>query len=55
MLRQGRDDIKGKAGKNALATVKQLSTSPVAIELPDISASLNAAKNFKLTSDRGSR
>ncbi|MFA7242133.1 MAG: uroporphyrinogen-III C-methyltransferase [Sulfuricellaceae bacterium] len=48
-------DIKSKAGKNALATVKLLSSSPVAIELPDISASLNAAKNFKLTSDRGSR
>lgn len=48
-------DLKGKAGKNALATVKQLSSSSVAIELPDISASLNAAKNFKLTRDGGSR
>lgn len=48
-------DIKGKAGKNILATVKQLSTSPVAIELPDISASLNAAKSFKLSNDRGGR
>lgn len=48
-------DIKGKAGKTALATLKQLSGSTVAIELPDISASLNAARSFKVTRDKGSR
>ena len=48
-------DIKGKAGKSAVAVVKQLSSSPVAIELPDISTSLNAAKSFKLSRDGGSR
>ena len=48
-------DIKAKSAKSALATVKLLSASPVAIELPDISASLGAAKSFQLTRDRGSR
>lgn len=48
-------DLKGKAGKSAMAMVKQLSSSPVAIELPDIATSLGAAKSFKLTRDGGSR
>ena len=48
-------DVKTKAGKAALATLKQLSGSIVAIDLPDISASLNAAHSFKLTRDKGSR
>ena len=48
-------DIKGKPGKSALATVKQLSSSSVAIELPDIATSLNAAKSFKLTRDGSGR
>jgi len=48
-------DIKAKNAKNALAALKTLSSSPVAIELPDISASLGTVKNFKLTRDRGNR
>lgn len=48
-------DLKSKKVKTALANVKLLASSPVAIELPDISASLGAARNFRLTRDRGNR
>ncbi|MBS4098652.1 MAG: uroporphyrinogen-III C-methyltransferase [Sulfuricella sp.] len=48
-------DLKSKAGKTALTSLKQLASSSVAIELPDISASLNAARSFKLTRDKGGR
>ncbi len=48
-------DIKTKAGKTALGTLKQLSASTVAIDLPDISTSLNAARTFKVTRDKAAR
>ncbi len=48
-------DLKAKNVKSALVAMKVLSSSSVAIDLPDISASLNAAKKFRLTRDRGNR
>jgi uroporphyrin-3 C-methyltransferase len=48
-------DGKAKRVKNAQATLKRLAGSQVAVDLPDISGSLDAARTFKLTRDRGSR
>lgn len=48
-------DGKAKRVKNAQATLKQLASSQVAVDLPDISGSLDAARTFKLTRDRGNR
>jgi uroporphyrin-3 C-methyltransferase len=46
-------DDKSVAVKGALATLRQLAGSPVSIEMPDISASLNAVRNYKLARERG--
>ena len=40
-------DIRSKAGSNALASLRSLSSSAVAIELPTLAESLNAVRNFK--------
>jgi uroporphyrin-3 C-methyltransferase len=46
-------DTKSVAVQGAQATLRQLASSPVSIEMPDISASLNAVRNYKLA--RGKR
>ncbi len=46
-------DVKDKAVHNALASLHQLGQSRLSIELPDISASLNAARTFKLGREGG--
>jgi uroporphyrin-3 C-methyltransferase len=43
----------GLAG--AVATLKQLAQVDVAIDVPDIDASLNAVRDYKLTRDKGAR
>jgi uroporphyrin-3 C-methyltransferase len=43
----------GLAG--AMATLKQLAQVDVAIDVPDIDASLNAVRDYKLTRDKGAR
>ena len=40
-------DIRSKAGGNALASLRSLSSSAVAIELPTLAESLNAVRNYK--------
>lgn len=45
-------DTKAKSTQSALATLKQLASGPVSIEMPDISASLNAVRNYKLVRER---
>lgn len=39
-------------GSNAVAALEQLSSSKISIEIPDISASLNAVSNYKLSLER---
>jgi len=46
-------DGKSVAVRGAQATLRQLAGSPVSIEMPDISASLNAVRNYKLARERG--
>jgi uroporphyrin-III C-methyltransferase len=41
-------DVRSKAGGNALASLRSLSSSAVAIELPTLAESLNAVRNYKL-------
>jgi uroporphyrin-III C-methyltransferase len=48
-------DAGNKAVAAAQATIGQLAKSEVSIELPDISASLDAARNFKLVRERALR
>lgn len=45
-------DIKAKPTQTALASLKQLASGPVSIEMPDISGSLNAVRNYKLAHER---
>ncbi len=53
-IRQYYDD-KDKAVKATLATLQQLSASQLRVDIPDISASLNAVRNVKLVTERGNR
>jgi len=46
-------DVRDKAVHNALASLHQLGQSRLSIELPDISASLNATRTFKLGREKG--
>lgn len=48
-------DADNKAVAAAQSTIAQLAKSEVSIELPDISASLDAARNFKLVRERALR
>lgn len=48
-------DGKAKPTANALAALKQLQDSNIGIELPSISASLDAARNLRLARDRSTR
>lgn len=45
-------DVKAKSTQSALTSLKQLASGPVSIEMPDISASLNAVRNYKLVRER---
>ncbi|HWH49202.1 MAG TPA: uroporphyrinogen-III C-methyltransferase, partial [Burkholderiales bacterium] len=45
-------DGRSKAVTTAVSTVKQLGQSEVGIELPDISASLDAARNLRTVRGR---
>ena len=40
-------DVRSKTGGNALASLRSLSSSAVAIELPTLAESLNAVRNYK--------
>lgn len=46
-------DLRENATKNALATIQQLSSSNIVIELPDISDSLGLVNKYKITLDHG--
>jgi uroporphyrin-3 C-methyltransferase len=46
-------DARDKAVAGAVASVQQIQDSPLSIELPDISASLDAVRNYRLTRERG--
>jgi uroporphyrin-3 C-methyltransferase len=45
-------DIRDKTVANAVAVVRQLHDSQIGIELPDIVASLDAVRNYRLTRER---
>lgn len=45
-------DRDAKATKAVLSTLKQLAESPVSIQLPDISDTLDAVRNYKLSRER---
>jgi uroporphyrin-3 C-methyltransferase len=46
-------DARSKATQTAQATLSQLGTAAIQIEMPTIADSLNAARNYKLSRDRG--
>ena len=48
-------DNNSEATKAALASLRQLQESRVSIELPDISASLDAARNFKFAREKAAK
>ena len=48
-------DNSSEATKAALASLRQLQESRVSIELPDISASLDAARNFKFSREKAAK
>lgn len=48
-------DPQDKGVKSAAALLRQLADSPVRVDVPDISASLNAVRNFKLAPERSAR
>ncbi len=48
-------DSKSKPAVNMLEALRQLHDSEIGIELPDISASLDAVRNYRLARERGSR
>lgn len=58
-LRAARDwlaryyDARDKTVANAAAAVRQLHDSQISIELPDVAASLDAVRNYRLTRERG--
>ncbi len=45
-------DVRKEAVVNALATVRQLHDSAISVELPDVTASLDAVRNFRSTVER---
>lgn len=45
-------DVKAKPTQTALGVLKQLAGGSLSIEMPDISASLNAVRNYKLVRER---
>jgi uroporphyrin-3 C-methyltransferase len=46
-------DARDKTVANAVAVLSQLHDSPIGIELPDVAASLDAVRNYRLTRERG--
>jgi uroporphyrin-3 C-methyltransferase len=48
-------DIKTKEGSSALLAIQKLATSNINIELPDISGSLEAVRNFRISHEKGLR
>jgi uroporphyrin-III C-methyltransferase len=48
-------DVKAQAAQNALSTLHQLADTPIDVKVPDISASLEAVRNFRLTRQNGPR
>ena len=46
-------DARDKAVANAAVTVRQLHDSQISIEVPDVAASLDAVRNYRLTRERG--
>ncbi|MEO6421792.1 MAG: uroporphyrinogen-III C-methyltransferase [Candidatus Nitrotoga sp.] len=48
-------DVKSTSGAQAVATLQKLRESNINIELPDISASLEAARNYRSSLGKGSR
>jgi uroporphyrin-3 C-methyltransferase len=48
-------DEQDKGVKSAATLLQQLADSPVRVDVPDISASLNAVRNFKLAPERSAR
>jgi uroporphyrin-3 C-methyltransferase len=58
-LRAARDwltryyDARDKSVASALATLRQSSDSQIRIDLPDVSASLDAVRNYRQTRERG--
>lgn len=46
-------DTRDKTVANAVAAVSQLHDSQIGIELPDVAASLDAVRNYRLTRERG--
>ena len=57
-LRAARDwltryyDVRDKSVANALASIRQLNDSQIRIDLPDLTASLDAVRNYRLTRER---
>jgi uroporphyrin-3 C-methyltransferase len=45
-------DTRDKTVANAVAAVRQLHDSQIGIELPDVAASLDAVRNYRLTRER---
>ena len=45
-------DTRDKTIANTLAAVRQLHDSPISIEVPDVTASLDAVRNYRLTRER---
>jgi uroporphyrin-3 C-methyltransferase len=48
-------DARDRNTAAVVSTLKQLAQVDVGIELPDIAASLNAVRDYKLTRERGAR
>ena len=48
-------DTRSKAGGLAQAALQKLATSNVSIDLPDISGSLEAVRNYRISHEKGSR
>ncbi len=48
-------DIRSKEGSSALLALQKLSASNINIDLPDISASLEAVRNFRISHEKGLR
>lgn len=48
-------DARSSEGAHMLAGLKKLSASSIDIELPDVSASLQAVRNYRLTHDKAAR
>jgi uroporphyrin-3 C-methyltransferase len=46
-------DTRAKPVQNVQTTLKSLAATPLNVELPDLSSSLNAVRNYKLARDRG--